>query len=293
MSAAADASPGLFRIGSDDHKELFCRSFLGTHRPFDPAEIEWPQLSEEEIRRLKALPVWSEAARTEAETALKVQTLGRAERDPLMAQAIALQGYEEGRHAELLRRLTERYGIAVTPFRVGPPPDEPQWTFLSVGYGECIDSFFAFGLFEIGRRSRLFPEALISIFETVVQEEARHILFLVNWSAYLRRRSPAFARPAYDVRRAWIVAAQILEHARHAMSFGKGQSEEGFEMTSHGELGDLSARDFLELCLSENARRLAPYDPRLLRPRLVPGAVRAALRLMPSGRKRPLPGSER
>jgi hypothetical protein len=65
------------------------------------------------------------------------------------------------------------------------------------------------------------------------------------------------------------------------MSFGDGESQEGFEMTSHGAMEDLSARDFLELCLAESDRRLAPYDPRLLRPRLVPGMARAALRLMP------------
>ena len=272
-------------IGSDAHKELFCRTFIDTHHPFDPARIDWPTLAEDELRRLKSLPVWSEAARTEAETALKVEALGRTEEDPLLAAAIALQGYEESRHAELLRRLTAHYGIEVARFDLPPPPADPKWTFLSVGYGECIDSFFAFGLFEIGRRSRLFPDALLAIFENVVQEEARHILFLVNWSAYLRRRTPSIARPFFDARRAWVVGAQLVEHARHAMSFGKKGSEEGFEMTSHAEFGDLSVREFLELCLAENSRRLAPYDPHLLRPQLVPGAVRAALRLLPRGRK--------
>jgi hypothetical protein len=285
VSAEPERSAGPVPVGSDAHRDLFCHTFINTHRPFDPAAIAWPSLSEEERRRLKSLPVWSEAARTEAETALKVETLGRTERDPLLAAAIALQGYEESRHAALLRFLTKQYGIEVAPFELPPPPADPQWTFLSVGYGECIDSFFAFGLFEIGRRSRLFPDALISIFETVVQEEARHILFLVNWSAYLRRRSPLLARPFFDVRRAWVVAAQLAGHARQAMSFGNDGSEEGFEMTTHGELGDLSAREFLELCLAENDRRLAPYDPRLLRPSLVPRAVRAALRVIPRGRK--------
>lgn len=286
VSALEDPG-GFVPIGSEAHKELFCQGFIATHRRFEPAQIAWPALSVEELRRLKGLPVWSEAARTEAETAFKVEALGRSEPDPLLAEAIALQGYEESRHAALLRRLTEHYGIEVAPFDLPPPPRDPRWTFLSVGYGECIDSFFAFGLFEIGRRADFLPDALISIFETVVQEEARHILFLVNWSAYLRRRSRALVRPLFDARRAWVVAGQIVEHARHALSFGNGGSQEGFEMASHEELGDLSAREFLELCLSENDRRLAPYDARLLRPRLVPGAVRAALRLLPGGRKRP------
>lgn len=269
------------RIGSQAHKELFCRTFVETHRPFEPEKIVWPDLDAESLARLKSLPVWNEAARTESETALKVQTLGRAENDPVLAEAIALQGYEEGRHSAIISLLIRHYGISIKPFELPPPPRDPVWTFMSIGYGECIDSFFAFGLFEMGRRSQVFPAALIDIFEPIVQEEARHILFLVNWAAYLRARRPPLLRPAFDARRGWVVARQLLEHARHAASFGGDGSQEGFEMTSHQAFGDLSARRFLELCLSENDRRVGIYDPTLLRPRLVPGAVRAVLRVLP------------
>jgi hypothetical protein len=274
-----------FRVGSEAHKELFCRTFVETHRPFEPEAIVWPNLDDEALARLKGLPVWNEAARTEAETAVKVQALGRAEPDPVLSRAIALQGYEEGRHAAIIQLLVRRYGISVSPFDPPQPPRDPVWTFLRVGYGECIDSFFAFGLFEIGRRSQYFPQALIEIFDPIVQEEARHILFLVNWAAYLRGRAPLALRPAFDARRGWLVGLELLGHARQAATFGGDDSQKGFEMTSHNAFGDFSAREFLELCLSENDRRLSLYDPRLLRPLLVPGAVRAALRLMPGARR--------
>jgi hypothetical protein len=274
-----------FRIGSEAHRDLFCRTFVETHRPFEPEAIVWPDLEEEAIARLKGLPVWNEAARTEAETAVKVQALGRAETDPVLSEAISLQGYEEGRHAAIIQLMVRRYGIPVEPFPTPQPPRDPVWTFLSVGYGECIDSFFAFGLFEIGRRSRYFPDALLNIFEPIVQEEARHILFLVNWAAYLRGRAPLALRPAFDARRSWLVARQLYDHARQAASFGGDGTQAGFEMTSHQSLGDFSAREFLELCLSENDRRLSLYDETLLRPQLVPRAVRAALRLMPRSRR--------
>jgi hypothetical protein len=157
------------------------------------------------------------------------------------------------------------------------------WTFLSTGYGECFDSFFAFGLFAAARKSEFFPNALSDIFEPIMQEEARHILFLVNWAAYRRAREPLLKRPAFDLRRAWKIGEQILEHVVHATRVGKGApgDEEGFTMTSHNSFGDFSARSFLELCLSENERRLSIYDPRLLRPRLVPSAVRWALKVLP------------
>ncbi len=272
---------GQIRVGSEAHKELFCRTFVATHRPFEPEQIAWPVLSLDQLGFLRGLPVWNEAARTEAETAVKVRALGEVERDPALAEAISLQGYEESRHAAVIRLLTQQYGIPVARFPDPEVPRDPVWTFLSVGYGECIDSFFAFGLFELGRRSRLLPDALLDIFEGIVQEEARHVLFLVNWAAFLRRRAAAVVRPAFDLRRAAVIAGQIIEHVRHALTFGGNGSQEGFEMGAHRDMGEVSAREFLGLCLSENERRLAAYDPRLLRPRLVPSTVRAALNLLP------------
>ena len=205
------------RIGSSEHKELFCRSFIQSHDPFVPAEIRWPDLDAEGLQRLKALPVWNEAARTEAATAVKVQSLGRVEKDPLLAEAISLQGYEEGRHAEVLQLLTKHYGIPVQPFPPPEVPTDPTLAFLRTGYGECLDSFFAFGLFRLGERAELFPKALISVFETIMQEEARHILFIVNWAAYLRSRRPLPMRPAFDARRAWNILAQAFDRVKGAM----------------------------------------------------------------------------
>jgi hypothetical protein len=278
------------KIGSEEHKALFCREFVATHNPFEPARIQWPDLDADSLGRLKALPIWNEAVQTEAETALKVQTLGKSEPDPVLAEAIALQGYEEGRHAAVLRLLTTHYGIPVKPFDEPKPPAKPVWAFLSTGYGECLDSFFAFGLFALGKRSQYFPMELIDVFDPIMQEEARHILFIVNWAAYLRTRAGLSGRPAFEARRAWIVWQQIVGHARQALRASRGDgdaasdsesSEAGFTMKSHSAFGDITARSFLELCLSENDRRLSLYDARLLRPTMVPSAVRLALRFLP------------
>jgi hypothetical protein len=271
------------KIGSTEHRDCFCRVFIDTHVPFKAEDIAFPELDAESLVRLKSLPVWNEAVRTESMTAVKVQTLGKVEPDPVLAEAIALQGYEEGRHAAVLERLTAHYGIPVTPFEREKPPRNPTWTFLRTGYGECMDSFFAFGLFEIGRRSQFFPAGLTEIFEGVMQEEARHVLFLVNWAAYERIRAGSLRRPLFDLRRAWNIASVALEHVRTALTFGSGDSQKGFSMKSQSSFGEISGRSFLELCLSENDRRLSLYDPRLLRPSLVPKTARLALRLLSRG----------
>jgi hypothetical protein len=210
----------------------------------------------------------------------------------VLAEAIALQGYEEGRHAALLRLLTSHYGIPVRSFPEPRPPEKPVWAFLSTGYGECLDSFFAFGLFALGKRSQYFPLALIDIFDPIMQEEARHILFIVNWAAYLRARTGFALRPIFDARRAWIIARQLIGHARQATRVGGGEGSDdgdgdGFTMNSHSAFGDISAHSFLSLCLAENDRRLSVYDPRLLRPTLVPSSVRLALRFLSKDPKSP------
>ena len=301
------------KIGSQEHKELLCRMFIETHDPFKPTEIRWPDLDAENLARLKAMPIWNEATRTEAATAVKVQSLGDTEKDPLLAKAISLQGYEEGRHAEVLQLLTRHYGIELASSAPPEVPTNPTRAFLRTGYGECMDSFFAFGLFRMGERAEYLPKAFVEIFDTIMQEEARHILFIVNWAAYLRAQRPLLARPAFDAWRAWNVVAQAIGRLKGALemaSAGKGKSKEtkesaetvvdnskaGFTMGAAASLfGDFSLRTFFELCLAENERRLSQYDPRLLRPTMVPSVIRQVVKVLPrrSSPHRPSSSEER
>jgi len=301
------------KIGSSEHKELLCRMFIETHDPFKPTEIRWPDLDAENLARLKAMPIWNEATRTEAATAVKVQSLGDTEKDPLLAKAISLQGYEEGRHAEVLQLLTRHYGIELASSAPPEVPTNPTRAFLRTGYGECMDSFFAFGLFRMGERAQYLPKAFVAIFDTIMQEEARHILFIVNWAAYLRAQRPLLARPAFDAWRAWNVVAQAIGRLKGALemaSAGKGKPKEtkesvetvvdnskaGFTMGAAASLfGDFSLRTFFELCLAENERRLSQYDPRLLRPTMVPSVIRQVVKVLPrrSSPSRPSSSEER
>ena len=301
------------KIGSPEHKELLCRMFIETHDPFKPTEIRWPDLDAENLARLKAMPIWNEATRTEAATAVKVQSLGDTEKDPLLAKAISLQGYEEGRHAEVLQLLTRHYGIELASSAPPEVPTNPTRAFLRTGYGECMDSFFAFGLFRMGERAEYLPKTFVAIFDTIMQEEARHILFIVNWAAYLRAQRPLLARPAFDAWRAWNVVAQAIGRLKGALemaSAGKGKPKEtkesvetvvdnskaGFTMGAAASLfGDFSLRTFFELCLAENERRLSQYDPRLLRPTMVPSVIRQVVKVLPrrSSPHRPSSSEER
>ncbi|MGH7787638.1 MAG: ferritin-like domain-containing protein [Candidatus Binatia bacterium] len=274
-------------IGSEQHKELFCRSFIDTHDPYDPLRMDWPELDDASIARLRAMPFWDEAISTESDVARKVQALAPLQADPLLREAIALQGYEEGRHSALLKEMLRHYDIPEPAIRQDKLSNDPTWDFMRVGYGECFDSFFAFGLYTLARDSGLFPPSLLKVVAPIVQEEARHILFFVNWIAYCRAHQPAASKLLYSGRCALAMWLQVWTRIKTAVSAARGGGggddggEDDFMLGVKDSLDVVSSpRQFLEVCLRENDARLAPYDPRLLRPRFVPAIARTLSRVL-------------
>ena len=280
---SAEADP--VSIGSDAHKRLFCRMLLETHNPYKPAVIAWPQLEQETLRRLTSLPIWDIAVQTEGRAAVRVQSFAQRVSDPLLRQALEMGALEEARHKQVLNSLVEAYGIHVAPEPVYLPPEDPEWAWLVTGYSECVDSFFAFGLFELARRSGYFPPELVETFEPVIQEEGRHILFFVNWAAWYRRKLPWWRRPQFFLKTCAVWLFLIWERIGIAKSVDpdRGAQDANFALTGSGSVGvALTPRELIDLCLSENERRMAGYDGRLLRPMTVPRLARQVRRLLPA-----------
>ncbi len=275
------AVPGPVRPGSEAHKALFCRMLLDTFNPYKPTIIDWPKLDDAARDRLVALPIWDIAVQTEGKARLRVLTYGETVRDSLLKQAIDLNGFEEGRHKQVLGNMVAAYRIdlaAEPPYR---KPRDAEWAFMVTGYSECIDSFFAFGLFEAAKRSGFFPPELVDTFEPVMQEEGRHILFFVNWVAWQRRNLPWWRRPLFATRILGVWAFLIWERLKTARDVGGGMQDNNFTVTGSKSIGiDLDVAQLMDLCLAENDRRLSGYDPRLLRPRTVPLLMRIARRFM-------------
>jgi hypothetical protein len=295
IASSADRAPvwlwpreGRIRPGSEEHKQLFCRMLLDTFDPYKPAVIPWPRLEPDALARLTGLPFWDIAVETELHTSKTMQSVADCVGDPTIREAIALNAFEERRHKLVLENMIRFYGIAIEPDESFAPPPDPEWSYLCTGYGECFDSFFAFGLFRLAKESGFFPPDLIEVFEPVIQEEARHIIFFVNWAAYTQARRPVPLRPAFAGRR----FAALATRAWKRMKFAKGgvaakpgagsrlgrynsrMTVEGRKFVAGGEA--LTIERFMRLCLAENDRRMARYDPRLLRPMAMPRLVRAA-----------------
>jgi len=283
---------GRVQIGSEAHKTLFCRMLLDTFNPYKPSIIDWPKLTDDARDRLVSLPIWDIAVQTEGRAKLRVQSYGDLVGDPLLRQAISLNAFEEGRHKEVLSNLVAAYGITLEPEPAYLAPRDPEWAFMVTGFSECIDSFFAFGLFELAKRSGYFPPELVDTFEPVIQEEGRHILFFVNWVAWRRRNLPWWRRPIFFARILGVWAFLIWERMRIARDVGGSNAQDNnFTMTGSKSIGvDLDPAGLMDVCLAENDRRLSGYDARLLRPTTVPWLVRLARRTILRSR-RPAPAA--
>jgi hypothetical protein len=276
------------RLGSEEHKILFCRTLLDTFNPYKPAVIDWPKLDPETRDRLVSLPIWDIAVQTEGKARLNVASYAQVTRDPLLRKAIELNALEEGRHKHVLSNLVAAYGIELAPEPEYIVRGNPEWAFMVTGYSECIDSFFAFGLFESAKRSGFFPEELVDTFEPVIQEEARHILFFVNWAAWHRRTMPLWRRPFFELKVLAVWLFLIWERIGIARSVESGaQQDHNFTVTGAKSVGDdIDVAALIDLCLAENERRMSLYDDRLLRPFAVPALARLARRFMRPTRAR-------
>ena len=278
--------PGPLRPGTEAHKQAACRMFRETFNPYKPSVIAWPRLSDEARERLISLPIWDIAVRTEGKAMKRMAAYADALRDPAWHEAISLNGWEEGRHKEVLANLVQAYGIALEPEPVYVTPTDTEWAYLVTGFSECIDSFFAFGLFELASRSGYFPPELVDTFEPVMQEECRHILLFANWLSWHRKAMPWWRRPWFELRVAavWVFLAWERIGIARGMDDGKGNKPEDNNFTMTGSKAvsaqDVSVKELMTICLAENDRRFAGYDARLRRPTTTPTLVRFALRFM-------------
>jgi hypothetical protein len=276
---------GVMRIGSEAHKERFCRQFIDSHQQFDPETLPWPELDDDALARMRAVPFWREVLHTERRAGAIVRAFAETIADPLVREAVDLQGIEEERHARLLGVMIRRYGLAAEEQeleRIGP---DLQTAFADFGYGECLDSFLGFGAFKIARQSRFLPDQLFQIFDTLMHEETRHVVFFINWMAWqeaVKGRGAKAWRAMVAARYYARVIGRLVGTVRRGRKENDGKD---FAAAQAGVFLDgFTFRRFVEECYTENARRMADFPADLLRPRFLPalaGAALSGLRLFP------------
>ena len=269
------------KIGSQKHKELFCNSFLNTHRFYEPENISWPTLNSTTLELLQEIPFWDEALYTERRGADVLNAFAAKEKDPLIREAIMLQSKEESRHARLIKFLIEHYHLEVASRPEDNIPEQIELAFVNFGYGECFDSFFAFGLFDIVRQANLIPEDFFAIFDPVLDEEARHMVFFVNWMAYkLVNEGKGAVRNLNSLWQYGKALQRRLDNLKTSQKQDSGiNNQKGFTATAAKSLNlNLTLEKFLQTCLQENAKRMRIYEDQLLKPEFIPSIASATLK---------------
>jgi hypothetical protein len=263
-----------FLIGSEAHKQLFCRTFMESHEAYEPVNLPWPTLDEQSLRKLRALPIWPTALQAETNAGAMVSGFAATISDATIRQAIELQGFEETRHGHLIATMVERYGLGA---KAQPPQLEPtESAFIHFGYCECLDSFLGFGGYRLAQEIEFMPQSLISLFSRVLWEEARHIVFFVNWIAYERVQrgyGGAFMQ----------AVATAIGYIRAVIDRIVSGRDVANNATEPVELPSVGLVQLLTAGVTENARLMAQFDSRLLRPRVVPGIAQMIINAANTG----------
>jgi hypothetical protein len=267
------------KIGTPAHRDLFCATFIDGHIAFEPESLPWPTLEQKYLDRLRAIPFWGVAKAMERKAGIMVSAFAQTLEDPFIREAVALQGREEARHARLMSHFIERYGLTAHEPELGihTPHTPTKEQFVVFGYEECVDFFMGAGLFRLATRLDIFPVNLVSIFDAVLIEEARHVTFFVNWFRYEEARAGRDGALGRHIAAAKNYFGSIKTLVR---SFS-GEQTTGFAAANANQLVEgMTPMMFLEAALGENRRMLGLLDRRLIKPALLPALAATALTVL-------------
>ncbi len=269
------------KIGSHEHRDTFCRHFIETYTDYNPDTLPWPDLDDAALQRLRSVPFWEEVFYTERRAGAIVAAFTQTVTDPVLRDALALQGEEETRHAKMISVMIDRYGLDAPERQLEDLSQNIERRFKDFGFGECLDSFVGFGLFKIASQAEFLPKEILKIFETLMYEETRHIVFFINWMAYTEAQRGWFARtmlPLTSLHYYMRALVRMAGLAKRGKELNDGKNFAATQVSMF--LDGFNFRRFVEDCYSENSRRMGAFDPELLRPSFLPQLAEVALRAM-------------
>ena len=144
-------------------------------------------------------------------------------------------------------------------------------------------SFLGFGVFKIARRAGFLPDPLFEIFDMLMREETRHIVFFINWMAWQKSRAGAVRGGCAELNAARYYGRAIGRLLGTVWRGRRANDGKDFSATQAGVFLDgFTFRGFVAECRAEHERRMGEFDPDLLQPRFLPrlaGIALAGLRL--------------
>jgi hypothetical protein len=256
------------KIGSYDSKKQFCRRFVEGYS-VESNLIVWPKTDQSTLERLQRIPAWVRVLQSKLDAAQIVGAFAETLSDSMIKEAIALQGQHEQRHYQTLKSFIQTYDIAAPVIRTATPLNNLETAFIDLGFKKCLDALLGFGFYGLASETRAFPEELLQPFDQLLNDEARHIVFFMNWFAYAQTKQ---GKSWNELRGANAVWRQRGELLKLLMAFGKDDDEDNilFILFGSTQPEQLTAERFLALCLRENKRRMSLPSTEGLQPQLAP-----------------------
>ena len=271
--------------GTNDHRKRFCRTFLESHSPWDAEQFSWPILDIMSQECLRSIPGWTNLFQKKQQLSRVAAAYATTTNNALIRDAMTLLGQEYQRQATVLKKLISAYDIprSATPNR--PTNPELETDFIQGMHGECLDAFWRFGWFGLVQHHQTFPTELLEPWDRLLQEEARQLIFFVDWLSYQRARQRKRNLHLGGLPNLWSDRNKVLNSIS---AFGMKEDAEPSPLSPF--LEKATAEEFLDTCLAENQRRMAGVDPDVPQPKLsitVAQVLREVVRLWPQRRETP------
>jgi hypothetical protein len=256
------------KIGSYDSKKQFCRRFTEGYA-LESESILWPSLDHSTQERLQGIPLWPRVRQSKHRAAQIVSAFADTLSDSMIKAAIALQAQQEQQHYQSFESFIQTYDIAAPALQTASLPPNLEAAFIDLGFQKCLDTLLGFGFYGLAHETQALPEELLQCFDGLLNAEARHIIFFINWFAYYRTKQGKSWNELQGIGTIWQQRGELL---KLLMAFGKDDDDDNILFILFGgtQPEKLTAERFLTLCLSENKRRMSLPSSAGLQPQLAP-----------------------
>jgi hypothetical protein len=249
-------------IGSYEFKKRFCQCLIESHIP-GSLGIQWPTLEPSLIERIQNLSLWGECLLAQHHAAQIVCAFAQTLKDPMVKEAVMLQGEEQKRLVAIIQSFLKTYSIPSPTLPVVTISKNLEAAFIEVGYRNALDCFWMDGLREAAHQTKFIPDELDEHFGQLFAEQTRHTVFLVNWMAYQKAKLNKRWGTWSTVPALWNRSGMFV---RLMTAFGaKDEDERPIAMRW---MMRFSPEMFLTLCLATQQKRMQIFDAELLRPQL-------------------------
>jgi hypothetical protein len=250
-------------IGSYESKKRFCQYLIESHIPDSSASQPWPTLDSVWIERIQSVSVWGECLLTQHYAAQIVCAFAQTLKDPMVKEAVMLQGEEQKRLVSNIQSFLRTYSIPSPALPAVMMPKNLEAAFIEVGYRNALDFFWVDGLREAAHQSKFIPDDLDQHFGQLFAEQTRHTVFLVNWMAYQKVKLKKRWGEWSAVPALWNRSSMVV---RLMTAFGAKDEDERPAATRW--MMRFSPETFLTLCLFTQKKRMQAIEADLLQPQL-------------------------